>query len=160
MENKVTILKIGDGKFLRGGDITMTEEKNPREETGKKGDDMKKLLKMFSVIVLTSLLMLGLSGVTWAESISLEWDANTESDLAGYKIYVGTESGVYASNTDVGDVLENEMQNLIPGTTYFFVATAYDTSGNESGYSNEISTLVLDVTPPGAPTIRIVIIVQ
>ncbi len=34
------------------------------------------------------------------------------------------------------------MDGLLPGTTYFFAVTAYDTSGNESDYSNEASKLV------------------
>ncbi|KKK58874.1 hypothetical protein LCGC14_3040010, partial [marine sediment metagenome] len=44
---------------------------------------------------------------------------------------------------------------------YFIAVTAYDESGNESGYSNEISYTFIDVTPPNAPTeAKIIIITQ
>ena len=48
----------------------------------------------------------------------------------------------------------------IPDGTYYFAATAYDTEGNESGYSNEVSA-TLDTTAPGSPQgLRITIVVK
>jgi len=82
------------------------------------------------------------------------WDANTESDLAGYRIYYGTESGNYTQTIDVG----NELSALIiiseTNKTYYFAITAYDTSGNESGFSQEVSLFVPpppDTEAPSAP---------
>jgi hypothetical protein len=72
-------------------------------------------------------------------SISLAWDPNTESDLAGYKLHIGTASRVYSQSINVGKVTTYTLSNLTKGNTYFVVATAYDTSNNESGYSNEVS---------------------
>lgn len=69
----------------------------------------------------------------------LTWDANTESDLAGYKVYVGTRSRTYGPPLDVGKVTSFKVINLLPGTTYYFAVTAYDTASNESGFSNEVS---------------------
>jgi trimeric autotransporter adhesin len=73
------------------------------------------------------------------------WDAPTTNadgtvltDLAGYRIYYGTSPGDYPSNIDVGNVTTYVFSNLAAGT-YYLVITAYDTSGNESSYSNEIS---------------------
>ncbi|MGH7232362.1 MAG: BACON domain-containing protein [Nitrospiraceae bacterium] len=71
--------------------------------------------------------------------VSLSWDPNAESDLAGYKIYFGTASGSYASPVDVGNVTTFKLINLLRGKIYYFAVTAYDKSGNESGYSNEVS---------------------
>ena len=70
---------------------------------------------------------------------TLAWNSNTESDLAGYKVYVGTSSGRYGSPIDVGKVTSYAMANLNVGNTYYFVVTAYDTSGNESLHSAEVS---------------------
>src|SRR5205085_7771374 len=71
--------------------------------------------------------------------VTLAWDPNTESDLAGYKVYIGTASGVYTTTIDVGNVTTYTVTGLAPGATYYFVVTAYDTGGLESGFSNEVS---------------------
>jgi hypothetical protein len=70
---------------------------------------------------------------------TLTWYANTETDLAGYKIHVGTASGLYNSTVDVRNVTSYSLPNLTIGTTYYFAVTAYDTDGNESAFSNEVS---------------------
>lgn len=80
----------------------------------------------------------------------LTWDANTEPDLAGYKVYFGTASKKYGSPIDVGKVTTKTIEPLQDGT-YFFAVTAYDTSGNESGFSNEVSKTI-DSTPPSPPS--------
>ena len=59
-------------------------------------------------------------------------------DLSGYKVYYGLASGNYTETIDIGNVSVYTVDNLLPGTWYFAV-TAYDTSGNESDYSNKIS---------------------
>lgn len=78
--------------------------------------------------------------------VSLQWDANTESTLAGYRIYYGLSSGTYPTMLDVGNHTSCVISDLVEGEEYFFVATAYDTSGNESGYSNQVSCTVVDST--------------
>jgi BACON domain-containing protein len=72
----------------------------------------------------------------------LSWDANTEANLAGYKVYVGTTSGAYGAPVDVGNTTTFKVINLVKGKTYYFVVTAYDTAGNESDYSAEASKAV------------------
>jgi hypothetical protein len=74
-----------------------------------------------------------------ATSATLTWTANTESDLAGYKVYSGTQSGVYGPPISVGKVTSHILTNLTKGTTYFFTITAYDTAGNESASAPELS---------------------
>jgi hypothetical protein len=74
-------------------------------------------------------------------SATLTWSPNTESDLAGYKIYRATSSGGYGAPiaTLQGNVTTFIASGLQLGTTYFFVVTAYDSAGNESLHSNEAS---------------------
>ena len=72
----------------------------------------------------------------------LNWDPNTESNMAGYKVYVGTASGVYGPAVNVGNVTTFKVINLSKGKTYYFAITAYDTSGNESAYSNEATKTI------------------
>jgi len=90
------------------------------------------------------LLILVLVGRVFAGAATVSWDANTESDLAGYKIYYGQNSGSYDDVVDVGNDISWVVDNLIVSATYFFVATAYDSSGNESAFSNEVSTTIID----------------
>jgi chitinase len=85
-----------------------------------------------------------------AAQATLAWDPNTESDLAGYKVHYGTASGSYTVHTDVHNVTTYTVTGLTAGQTYYFAATAYDASGNESGYSNPVSYAVPGVN--GAPT--------
>lgn len=85
-----------------------------------------------------------------AASVSLAWDANSESDLAGYKIYASLTSGSYISSNsvDVGNVTSYTVTGLQASTTYYFVATAYDTDGYESDYSDEVNkTTAADPAP-------------
>jgi len=75
-------------------------------------------------------------------NVTLTWSANVESDLAGYKIYVGTNSGTYnfpGSPFVAGKVTSYTITNLPKGQTYFFALSAYDSAGNESGLSAEVS---------------------
>src|SRR5258705_3557727 len=77
-----------------------------------------------------------------AGQISLAWTANTESNLAGYKLYYGTSSHTYQASIDVGNRTTYIATGLQTGQTYYFAVTAYNTSGAESGYSNESSGVV------------------
>mgnify|MGYP001818416827 FL=1 len=77
-------------------------------------------------------------------STTLSWTAPTQNedgsmleDLAGYKIYWGTTPGNYTNSATIDTIGTTTyvVENLSPGT-YEFVATAYNTSGVESRYSN------------------------
>jgi hypothetical protein len=83
-----------------------------------------------------------------SNSATLTWDppsTNTDgtplTDLAGHKVYYGTTSGNYTEVIDVGNVITYKVGGLQPGT-YYFAVIAYDTSGNESDYSNEVSRII------------------
>ena len=74
-------------------------------------------------------------------SAQFEWDPNTETDLAGYKIYKGTSSGQYGAPiaTLPASSTSYEADGLQKGSTYFFVVTAFDNSGNEGPLSDELT---------------------
>ncbi len=75
----------------------------------------------------------------WAASLDLQWDPNTEPELAGYKIYWGTSSGNYTFSKDVGKSTTCTISELDEGKTYYFAATAYDDQNIESDYSNQVT---------------------
>jgi fibronectin type III domain protein/BACON domain-containing protein len=76
-----------------------------------------------------------------AGTATLTWNANTEADVAGYKVYRGTGSGTYGApfSTLPKTTTSLTATGLQNGTTYFFVITVYDNAGNESTFSNEVS---------------------
>lgn len=75
-------------------------------------------------------------------SLSLSWAANTEPDLAGYKVYCGTVSHMYDAARPVGKVTSLTIGNLPVGHTYYCGVTAVDTSSNESQMSAEVSKVI------------------
>lgn len=94
-------------------------------------------------------------------SATLNWDAPTTNfdagqtpltDLSGYKIYYGTSSANYTTVIDIGmpscqisgstTVCTHTIGNLGKGS-YYFAVKAYDTSNNESEYSDEVSKTIL-----------------
>ena len=75
----------------------------------------------------------------YAAQVTLAWDAETGSSVVGYKVYYGTASRSYQFNIDVGNNTTSAVSNLQTGTTYYFAVTAYNTTGEESGYSAEVS---------------------
>lgn len=79
-------------------------------------------------------------------SVTLSWSANSENDLAGYKIYFGTSSGIYSaagSPAIIGNTTTYTVTGLQRNTTYFFALSAYDNAGNESALSAEVSRSIL-----------------
>lgn len=101
----------------------------------------------------------------YAADVTLAWSANTEPDIDGYYIYykTGTSGAPYnGTGADQGSSPikitlaeladsanpEYTIQGLSDTETSFFVATAYDTEGYESGYSDEVS-----YRPPSAPAL-------
>jgi hypothetical protein len=71
----------------------------------------------------------------------LAWDPNTDPDLAGYRLYYGAASGTYGPPLTLGRVTTYSLSGLGPGT-YYFAVTAYNATGEESGYSNEVSIAI------------------
>ena len=97
----------------------------------------------FLCILLTVILSLLTcwSGQASAADVNLAWNACTWQGVAGYKVYYGTGSRAYKTSLDVLNVTSYAVTGLTDGT-YYFAVTAYDTSGVETGYSNEISITV------------------
>lgn len=89
-----------------------------------------------------------------AASVVLDWSASSSASVAGYNVYYGTTSGNYPNKVDAGNATTVAISNLNAGATYYFAATAYDTNGNESAYSAEVSFIVpgiLTMSPGTTP---------
>ena len=110
-------------------------------------------MKKRVTIILAMAIMLMASMAWSATNVSFQWDANTEPDLAGYNVYRSDISGAYDISKLVGTVEAPAVQftePAVPDGTWFWVTTAFDTYGNESGYSNEV-TDTLNTEPPAPP---------
>jgi Fibronectin type III domain len=75
--------------------------------------------------------------------IKIGWDPNTESELAGYRVHLGTRSDdAFTTSVDVGmatregNLVVYTLTNLNMGQEYCIALTAYNTSNYESGLSN------------------------
>lgn len=86
-----------------------------------------------------------------AADLSVTWDANTEADLAGYKVFWGTAAGAYGAPVVLGKVTSYRLTGLLSGTTYYVALKAFDTSANESGFSTEVFADTGDQTAPDPP---------
>lgn len=112
----------------------------------------------FGLIALAVTLMLAMVIPVSAGEVDLSWTAPTTNedgtpltDLAGYSVYYYDTAGGWANpigNVDVGNVTASTMTVPSQGIVYF-VVTAYDTSGNVSAPSNEVSA---DFLASNAPT--------
>ena len=101
-----------------------------------------------------SILFLPSFSAAQTEQIRLAWDRNTETDIAGYKVYYGNVSrsvnGGYQHFIDVTGNPQSPTCTLTldVGKTYYVAVTAYDSSTNESGYSVELRRQSYVDVPP------------
>ena len=80
----------------------------------------------------------------------LSWDPSSDDGVAGYRIYFGTASHAYTDSVDVGVVSSAPVSVPSDATTFYFAATTYYGSGDESDFSNEATVVVPNVAvPPG-----------
>ncbi len=107
---------------------------------------MKKL-----IVLLTTLTFTILAFAAPVAAVSLSWDPNSESDLAGYNIYWGTNGMTSLTNKiNVGLTTSRVISNtnFVYMRTNTFVVTAYNTSGLESAFSNSVFFVLTNTTNP------------
>jgi len=76
-------------------------------------------------------------------TVAVTWNAST-STVAGYNVYRSTVSaGPYAKiNSSLVAALSYTDSAVQSGTTYYYVTTAADSSGNESVFSDQVSATI------------------
>jgi len=83
--------------------------------------------------------LVALPTLVQASTLTIVWDANKESNIRGYLVFFGTQSGNYDGYVDVGGATNAVMNAADSTKTYYFAVAAYSTSGLRSGLSAEVS---------------------
>lgn len=118
------------------------------------------MMKFLMVLMTVFLMGVGGPGVVSAHDVTLQWDPNSEPDLAGYYIYQSTTPDNWSINyrlkdgngVDIVIAVSTDPQAVITGlvrdTAYYWVVTAFDTESLESDWSNQVTKTF---TAPDAP---------
>ena len=129
-----------------------------------------KKLRILKCAALAASVFFTFSEAVYAADVTLQWDADADPNVMGYRLYYDTDSGdpyqgygathgsspiginpAYDDQNPDPNVVEFTIHGLSEGT-YYFAVTALNYSSNpplESGYSNEVSTVLsTDTAPP------------
>lgn len=120
------------------------------------------MLPMFLVVLCASWFSLN-PVQAHAETFVLTWNANTETDLAGYRVYRSLDAAACANTStplpggpiaNLGKVTTytDTTVTILAGTVCYELS-AFDTqvSGNESGRGNRVTKVIINL-PPLAPS--------
>ncbi|MCC7383802.1 MAG: hypothetical protein IT384_18315 [Deltaproteobacteria bacterium] len=118
---------------------------------------LRSFLRVLALTVFTGALGLVATRAMAAEA-TLAWDPNPEADLAGYRLYYDIDAGPPYTGTFIQEgpspidiplasladpTLPTFRVSGITGCTHvFFALTAYDTSNNESAFSNQVDATI------------------
>ncbi len=116
-------------------------------------------------IIFILIVFLFIASPAFCKTSKLSWDANKETDISGYKVYMSNKAGSHIKGQFLkevplvfdkinGTIITHPTSviiEIVTEGTYYFVLTAYDKCGNESSFSEEVS-LLWDDTAPVKPT--------
>ena len=83
----------------------------------------------------------GLDATAGDGVVALDWNDNGEGDLDGYNLLRATSAGGPYTQLNGSPLAASEYDDasVVNGTTYYYVVTAVDLTGNESGQSSEVA---------------------
>jgi len=82
------------------------------------------------------------AGTGAAPYVTLSWSPST-TQVSGYNVYRGTSAGTYSRiNSALNPSTSYTDKAVSPGATYYYAATAVNSSGEESGYSTPVQVVV------------------
>ena len=125
---------------------------------------MKRLIPIILLALIFGFSYAVTAAVVEGDPINFAWDANDETDLAGYRIYASNTSGVFVYGEESSNLIHEELcnggDNSLECTrystdqmaigTWYFVITAFDLAGNESDPAPELIETVVTYNPPPA----------
>lgn len=72
-------------------------------------------------------------------TVTIAWDPSPTPGIVGYRLRYGTTRGDYSRVIETG-ALSADIPNVIDGTTYFFLISAYNELGEESAAAEFVHT--------------------
>jgi len=128
----------------------------------------RKQICRFGILGLAVLVLVGMNPIASAahscseshhinsqQTAHVSWDENTETDLAGYRLKYGEQSGQYETVIEVGNQTSCTVSGLDPDVDYYFAAVAYNAEQQESWPSNEGFLIHKDTTDPIISDVRV-----
>ncbi|RYD23740.1 MAG: choice-of-anchor D domain-containing protein [Verrucomicrobiaceae bacterium] len=107
------------------------------------------LLSFLFRLLLVCLPLAGLARAAGVSgSVTVAWNANTETNLSGYRVVYGTSASKLDQNMVVGAVTTAVLNGLETGITYYCAVQAFNTSSLYSDLSPTISFVVPEVLQP------------
>lgn len=102
--------------------------------------------------VIISSIALAATAHALSGQVTVAWDPNPETDIAGYNVYYGVVGAGVTNKVSPGNTTQQQVVSLQPHTQYWFYVTAFNTEGLESDPSQ-----VLTYTTPvnQAPTVSL-----
>ena len=101
------------------------------------------VFRFLLTIMFACLLSMAIQSSCFATTVTLQWNPNTDTNLAGYKVYYQANSstqpfqGPGATPILISSTTSKATISGLDSTqAYYFAVTAYNTSGVESSYSN------------------------
>jgi hypothetical protein len=150
--------------IYRNGSKETIRARNVRGATLSEGT-----MDMMKRLILATLLLGAVCGSAKAASITLDWDAVTTNangsaltDLGGYRVFFSTVSllsltttqamALPVANRPTSTTNSLTINTLPDGATVYFRVTAYDTTGNQSGFGEMPDQIDEYMPPPPPPT--------
>src|SRR6202790_1955998 len=118
----------------------------PDKQRGLLTPGLQRHSRRFRALFIALAILLGSTSVLHAATAT--WNPNPETDIAGYILSYGTQSGVHPTSVDVGKVTTWQLTTLTPGQIYYFVVQAYNASAMTSVPSVEVVFTVPVASPP------------
>ena len=110
----------------------------------------KKVFQFLSVLFLVCVVV---PCPVLAKTLTLAWDANTEADVVGYKLYYKADSSAAPLNgtgaiegpspINIGKTTTATLTGLADDRVHYITVTAYNSSGQESTYSNVVASAAI-----------------
>ena len=113
--------------------------------------NLKRIILYFTVL---AVIFFGFGLVTYvqAQDITLQWDANTETNLAGYNIYEAELSAAAGSPwVKIGEVGKDVTEYTAAGRDDFKSYAYQVTAKNDQGRESFVSNVAYLQNVPGAP---------